>query len=156
MGKDAQGNRVYDSKGVSATLQGLAGGKGAKTGLYAMKWGRTEKGKQARRESQKKGRDYTPFSDGHRELTPSDRNAVGSLTSQAIAKDSLIGNKMQIRRLTPTECERLRGFPDGWTEGVSDTQRYKMLGNAVTVNVVEEVIKRMFLETTKALLEGLE
>jgi len=61
-----------------------------------------------------------------------------------------------IRRLTPTECERLQGFPDGWTEGVSDTQRYKMLGNAVTVNVVEEVIKRMFLETTKALLEGLE
>ena len=60
-----------------------------------------------------------------------------------------------IRRLTPTECERLQGFPDGWTEGVSDTQRYKMLGNAVTVNVVEEVIKRMFLETTEALLEDL-
>jgi len=39
--------------------------------------------------------------------------------------------------LTPTECERLQGFPDGWTEGVSDTQRYKLLGNAVTVNVVE-------------------
>ncbi|NVM22870.1 MAG: DNA (cytosine-5-)-methyltransferase [Desulfobacterales bacterium] len=42
-----------------------------------------------------------------------------------------------IRRLTPTECERLQGFPDGWTEGVSDTQRYRMLGNAVTVNVIE-------------------
>ncbi|HKZ38571.1 MAG TPA: DNA cytosine methyltransferase, partial [Chryseolinea sp.] len=46
----------------------------------------------------------------------------------------------RIRRLTPLECERLQGFPDGWTEGVSDTQRYKMLGNAVTVNVVEEII----------------
>ena len=43
----------------------------------------------------------------------------------------------RIRRLTPTECERLQGFPDGWTEGVSDTQRYKLLGNAVTVNVIE-------------------
>ena len=43
----------------------------------------------------------------------------------------------RIRRLTPTECERLQGFPDGWTEGISDTQRYKCLGNAVTVNVVE-------------------
>ena len=43
----------------------------------------------------------------------------------------------RIRRLTPTECERLQGFPDGWTEGVSDTQRYKCLGNAVTVNVIE-------------------
>lgn len=37
----------------------------------------------------------------------------------------------QIRRLTPTECERLQGFPDGWTEGISDSQRYKCLGNAV-------------------------
>jgi|TARA_Y100000034_G_scaffold130990_1_gene190749 DNA (cytosine-5)-methyltransferase 1 len=48
-----------------------------------------------------------------------------------------------IRRLTPTECERLQGFPDGWTEGISDTQRYKCLGNAVTVNVIEEVIKEI-------------
>lgn len=112
--------------------------------MVAMKWQRTEKGRQARRESQKQGRDYTPFSDGHRELAPSDRGAVGALTSQAIAKDSLIGNEMQIRRLTPVECERLQGFPDGFTEGVSDTQRYKTLGNAVTVNVIEWIIGRMF------------
>jgi hypothetical protein len=46
------------------------------------------------------------------------------------------------RRLTPTECERLQGFPDGWTEGVSSTQRYKMLGNAVTVNVVQAIAER--------------
>jgi DNA (cytosine-5)-methyltransferase 1 len=45
-------------------------------------------------------------------------------------------NQYRIRRLTPLECERLQGFPDGWTEGVSDTQRYKQLGNAVTVNVI--------------------
>lgn len=37
------------------------------------------------------------------------------------------------------ECERLQGFPDGWTEGISDTQRYKCLGNAVTVNVIEAI-----------------
>ena len=48
-----------------------------------------------------------------------------------------------IRRLTPTECERLQGFPDGWTEGVSDTQRYKCLGNAVTVNVVEFIARHI-------------
>lgn len=48
-----------------------------------------------------------------------------------------------IRRLTPKECERLQGFPDGWTEGVSDTQRYKCLGNAVTVNVVEHIISNI-------------
>ena len=48
-----------------------------------------------------------------------------------------------IRRLTPTECERLQGFPDGWTEGVSDTQRYKCCGNAVTVNVIKDIFEKI-------------
>ena len=48
-----------------------------------------------------------------------------------------------IRRLTPTECERLQGFPDGWTEGQSDTQRYKCLGNAVTVNVIKAIVQKL-------------
>jgi len=52
-------------------------------------------------------------------------------------------DKNKIRRLTPTECERLQGFPDGWTEGISDTQRYKCLGNAVTVNVVASVFNKI-------------
>ena len=49
----------------------------------------------------------------------------------------------KLRRLTPTECERLQGFPDGWTEGLSDTQRYKCLGNAVTTNVITEIGERI-------------
>ena len=48
-----------------------------------------------------------------------------------------------IRRLTPVECERLQGFPDGWTTGVSDTQRYKCLGNAVTTNVITGIGERL-------------
>ena len=48
-----------------------------------------------------------------------------------------------VRRLTPTECERLQGFPDGWTAGQSDTQRYKMLGNAVCVPVAEWIARRI-------------
>ena len=56
--------------------------------------------------------------------------------------------KGAIRRLTPIECERLQGFPDDWTqygtEGlISDTQRYKMCGNAVTVDVVKAVGERI-------------
>lgn len=47
-----------------------------------------------------------------------------------------------IRRLTPVECEKLQGFPVGWTAGIADTNRYKQLGNAVTVNVIEAIIKR--------------
>jgi site-specific DNA-cytosine methylase len=52
-------------------------------------------------------------------------------------------NQYRIRRLTPLECERLQGFPDGWTAGASDTQRYRMMGNAVTVNVVEAIGRKM-------------
>ena len=64
----------------------------------------------------------------------------------------VITEKSKIRRLTPLECERLQGFPDNWTKvatGVtkgnrikhmSDTQRYKMCGNAVTVPVIEDIL----------------
>jgi DNA (cytosine-5)-methyltransferase 1 len=52
-----------------------------------------------------------------------------------------------VRRLTPTECERLQGFPDNWTEGQADSHRYKQLGNAVAVPVVEWIIKR-FIQAT--------
>jgi site-specific DNA-cytosine methylase len=48
-----------------------------------------------------------------------------------------------VRRLTPTECERLQGFPDGWTAGFADTVRYRMLGNAVAVPVAEWIGKRI-------------
>jgi DNA (cytosine-5)-methyltransferase 1 len=48
-----------------------------------------------------------------------------------------------VRRLTPTECERLQGFPDGWTDGQPDGHRYKQLGNAVSVNVAEWIGKRI-------------
>lgn len=62
-------------------------------------------------------------------------------------------NNMAVRRLTPRECERLQGFPDDWTRygidengkkvTISDTQRYKMMGNAVTVSVAEWIGKRI-------------
>ena len=54
---------------------------------------------------------------------------------------------MKIRRLTPTECERLQGFPDGWTEGISDSQRYKCLGNAVTTNVITAIGEKLWLKS---------
>lgn len=53
----------------------------------------------------------------------------------------------KIRRLTPIECERLQGFPDNWTQDFSDTQRYKMLGNAITVNVVKRIMSEIYGRT---------
>jgi DNA (cytosine-5)-methyltransferase 1 len=50
---------------------------------------------------------------------------------------------MAVRRLTPVECERLQGFPDGWTDGLPKAPRYRMMGNAVTVNVAEWIGRRI-------------
>jgi site-specific DNA-cytosine methylase len=48
-----------------------------------------------------------------------------------------------VRRLTPVECERLQGFPDDWTAGQSDSTRYKQMGNAVAVPVVEWIVQNI-------------
>lgn len=58
----------------------------------------------------------------------------------ATANDQTLINGGTVRRLTPVECERLQGFPDDWTAGQSDSARYKQMGNAVAVPVVEWVI----------------
>jgi DNA (cytosine-5)-methyltransferase 1 len=61
----------------------------------------------------------------------------------------VIENETTTRYLTPIEWERLQGFPDGWTDGLSDSARYCQMGNAVTVNVAEWVasrIKQVFIE----------
>ena len=58
----------------------------------------------------------------------------------ATSNDQTLLNKGTVRRLTPVECERLQGFPDDWTVGQSDSSRYKQMGNAVAVPVVEWVI----------------
>lgn len=86
-----------------------------------------------------------------------EENLCPTLLARARADGSgqpVIQNEKSIRRLTEIECERLQGFPDNWTEfgnydgtvkKIPKTQRYKMLGNAVTVRVVEEIAKRIEL-----------
>ena len=49
----------------------------------------------------------------------------------------------KVRRLIPEECEMLQGFPIGWTSGIADTNRYKCIGNSVTVPVVSDIIKKI-------------
>jgi len=138
-----QGQRIYNPEGIACSIKSIGGGQGAKTGLYAMKWQRNEKGKLIRKMNQLNGIDYTPFNDGCRELVEKENNIVGNIMSVGINKDCLIKDNIKIRRLTPIECERLQGFPDNWTEGISDTQRYKCIGNAVSIPIVEEIGKRL-------------
>jgi len=76
-------------------------------------------------------------------------------TAQGGNRQPFIDKPPRIRRLTPTECERLMGLPDNWLKygidekgnqfEVSDSQKYKMAGNGVVVNVVEELIKQIIL-----------
>lgn len=66
------------------------------------------------------------------------------INSQYVSEDKCIVEKRNlIRRLTPLECERLQGFPDGWTDipGASDSARYKALGNSVAIPCVEFVLR---------------
>jgi len=56
---------------------------------------------------------------------------------------TIIKENKRFRAITPLEAERLQGFPDNWTEDCSDTQRYKQLGNAVTVNVIKAIAKKL-------------
>ena len=58
----------------------------------------------------------------------------------ATNNDQTLFTDTAVRRLTPLECERLQGFPDNWTEGQSDSARYKQMGNAVAVPVIEWII----------------
>lgn len=63
---------------------------------------------------------------------------------------AILTDDTRIRRLTPLECERLQGFPDGWTKYgaddkiISDSQRYHQCGNAICPNVVEDVFIKLF------------
>ena len=115
-------DRVYGEEGISPTLNTMQGGRRQpKVAIPVLTPDRVKKRQNGRRFKTNGEPSFT--------LTGQDKHGIY--------------DGMKIRRLTPLECERLQGFPDNWTEGVSDTQRYKQLGNAVTVNVVYEVAKRL-------------
>ena len=82
-----------------------------------------------------------PYQDTVGTLVRSDHKGI---SNQYVNDDKCIVNEVNlIRRLTPLECERLQGFPDGWTNipSASDSARYKALGNSVAIPCVEFVMK---------------
>jgi DNA-cytosine methyltransferase len=156
--KDSQANRVYYIHDKAVTLCGEAGGGAAKMGQYL--FGHTKKNSQGNRvyaEEEKsaclnassggtagagnilfgcitpdrinKGQNGQRFNEGKKfyTLTAQDKHGV------------LIEG--YIRKLTPIECERLQTVPDNYTDCVSNTQRYKMLGNGFTVDVIAHILR---------------
>lgn len=115
IGSEAQAHRVYSCEGKSATINSGGGGQGGKTGLYTCP-------------------------------------AIGKEQTIYEVKDGLISIKDKkynvalsdgdyiVRKLTPVECERLQTLPDNYTKAVSDSQRYKSLGNGWTAEVIIHIL----------------
>jgi len=155
LNQGGQGDRIYSPDGKSVNLSANSGGHGDKTGLYAinkpiilgdeklqvLKEGRTELGKQSRREiRQKTGADSTSRSSGYKAYYGREGLKSNCITT-GLGAEGMVVEDYQIRKLTPIECERLQSLPDNYTEGVSNTQRYKALGNGFNCAVIEHILK---------------
>jgi DNA (cytosine-5)-methyltransferase 3A len=119
--------RIYSSEGKAPTLNSMNGGnRQPKIACGALR-----------------GRQITPGSKEYTQMLElREDNKTNTLTS--VQKDNVLTqDKMYYRKLTPLECERLQTVPDGYTEGVSNTQRYKMLGNGWTVEVIKHVLQNI-------------
>lgn len=114
---DSKQYRVYSPDGKSTTLCGQGGGVGAKTGLYAV-----------------------PVGGKVKELPVYEvRDGLITIKDKQYPVKLADGYYL-IRKLTPLECERLQTLPDGYTSGVSDTQRYRAIGNGWTAEVIIHIL----------------
>jgi DNA-cytosine methyltransferase len=117
IGKGGQGDRIYSKDGKSVSLSANGGGRGAKTGLYLIN---------------------------------------NSVTKEGSVLNNILQNELYVRKLTPIECERLQGVPDDYTNSgtyttktgkikpvISDSQRYKMIGNGFTIPIIEHILKHI-------------
>ena len=156
--KDSQANRVYYIHDKAITLTGEAGGGTAKMGQYL--FGHTKKNSQGDRvytenenactlnsssggtagkgnllfgcitpDRVEKRQNGQRFNDGKKFYTLTAQDKHGVLVEG------------YIRKLTPIECERLQTVPDNYSSIVSNSQRYKMLGNGWTVDVIDHIFK---------------
>ena len=127
---NSQANRVYDTEGKSACLKANGGGGGAKTGLYDVSTLNQRQKNNLRTEDEKA-------------FCLTTTNYKGS---QANGTTLVEQPQSKIRKLTPLECERLQSLPDNYTSGISNTQRYKCLGNAFNCEVIKFILSFMPLE----------
>ncbi len=148
IGKGGQGDRIYSTEGKSVNLSANGGGRGAKTGLYRIQ-----------KEPHGTALDY--YNDT---IVPNRKAKVLGTNPQsttAIA-GQLVNDNFLIRKLTCVECERLQSLPDKYTEfglnenhdygkdyqgkvfsKISNTQRYKCLGNAFNCSVVKHILIKL-------------
>lgn len=166
---ESDANRIYDPKGVARALKSEGGGLGAKTGLYVVEDKKSVKsaliqsrGLETRADDKshciKGGGGGTSKNHVFIQNRPHGWNKglkkkVPNLRASATQHNELLVLGTRIRRLTPIECEKLQGFPRDWTKWgvdekgekvlISDSQRYKMIGNAVSIPVVQAIGRRL-------------
>lgn len=138
-----QGDRIYSQDGKSVALSANGGGRGAKTGLYAVVPEATKKG-------------YAIAQDGDSiDLSfpgsKTRRGRVGNKVKNLMTSQNIgVFTEGVIRKLTPTECLRLQSMPDNYFDKaeytgkpISNTQRYKMCGNAFNKEVIVHILKHL-------------
>ena len=124
--------RIYSPSGKSPTLTTMQGGHREPKAAIGRIVNRRLDEHGIRKDNQLE----LPFT---KQLEVSDGNKSNCLTT--FTKDNVLVDGMQWRKLTPIECERLQTVPDNYTNHVSNSQRYKMLGNGWTVDVITHIMK---------------
>ena len=124
--------RIYSPNGKAPTLTTMQGGhREPKVAI-----GRIVNRRLDKHGVRKDNQLDLPFTN---QLEVSDTNKSNCLTT--FTKDNVLVDGMQWRKLTPVECERLQTVPDNYTNHVSNSQRYKMLGNGWTIDVIAHILR---------------
>jgi DNA (cytosine-5)-methyltransferase 3A len=132
---------VYHMDGKAPTLLTMQGGnREPKVATYSPKGGRIVN---RRLDANGVRKDYQMDLPLEPQVEVRSDDKTNCLTT--VQKDNVVVQGMTWRKLTPVECERLQTLPDNYTEGVSKTQRYKMIGNGWTVDVIAHILGEMLL-----------
>ena len=143
MASDIKGHdilrRVYSPEGKSPTLNSMGGGNREPKVVT----GGAFRGRAYDKDGKRMDRDGSSVANKTTQMLEL-RKDYKSNAITTVGKDSVAVNEdLTWRKLTPLECERLQTVPDNYTEGVSNTQRYKMLGNGWTVEVIKHILGNM-------------
>jgi DNA (cytosine-5)-methyltransferase 3A len=139
-----QGDRIYSQDGKSTSLSANGGGRGAKTGLYAVTRASVQKNAEQYDNGKTPALTSAMGMGGGNVPMMMDKETADNL------KDKYIDGEVRkgIRKLTPTECLRLQSLPDNYFDKaiankkpISNTQRYKMCGNAFNCEVIKHILK---------------
>ena len=129
--------RVYSQDGKSPTLNSMGGGNREPKVVM----GGAFRGRAYNKEGKRMDRDGVSVANKTKQMLELRKDHKSNAIT-TVYKDSVaVSEDLTWRKLTPLECERLQTVPDNYTNHVSNTQRYKMLGNGWTVEVIKHILK---------------